>query len=202
MGARGRVHFIKTTIIGGLVFLVPLVVLVMILAKAVGIMTMIAEPLAEWFPVETIGGVALVNVLAAISLVLVCFIGGLVAKSVMVQKGVDALESKILAKFPGYVLIKGMVSGLSDASKRQLTPVLAVFGDAARVGLEIERTEDGQVVVCFPRSPNPWSGEVLILPEARVRQLDLPMTWYVEYVERFGQDTDTALRAQIGSPGP
>jgi uncharacterized membrane protein len=77
-----------------------------------------------------------------------------------------------------------------------------VFGDATRVGLEIERTEDGQVVVCFPRSPNPWSGEVLILPAARVRKLDLPMTWYVEYVERFGQDTDTALRAQIENPGP
>ena len=123
MGVRRRVKFIKTTIIGGLLFLVPLVVLVMILAKAVGIMMMIAEPLAGWLPVETIGGVALVNILAAISLVLICFLGGLGAKSVMVQRGIEALESKILAKFPGYVLIKGMVSGLSDTSNGQLAPV-------------------------------------------------------------------------------
>ena len=202
MSGKSRVEFVRTTVIGGLVFLVPLVVLVMILAKAFGIMMMIAEPMARWFPVDTIGGVALVNILAALSLVLVCFIGGLIARSGTVQKIVEALESRVLTKVPGYVLIKGMISGLSDTANQQLVPVLVEFGDAARVGLEIERTQDGRIVVSFPRSPNPWSGEVFILPAERVRRLDLPMAWYVEYVERFGQDTDVALRGQIGNTHP
>ncbi len=44
----GGIHFIKTTVIGGLVFLVPVVVLVIVLAKAAGLMMMVAEPMAAY----------------------------------------------------------------------------------------------------------------------------------------------------------
>ena len=45
---KGGIHFFKTTVIGGLVFLVPVVVLVIILAKAAGLMMMVAEPMAAY----------------------------------------------------------------------------------------------------------------------------------------------------------
>jgi len=198
MSGKNPVSFVTTTVIGGLVFLVPVVVITMILAQALEFMMMVAQPLAAWFPVDTIGGVALANILAAVALVLVCFIGGLIARSGVVRNVVDTLETKILMKVPGYVLIKGMFSGLSDTANQQLAPVLVAFGDASRVGLEIERTRDGHVVVSLPRSPNPWSGEVFILPAERVRRLDLSMGWYVEYVERFGQGSDAVLPGTTG----
>jgi len=53
------VPFIMTTVIGGLLFLVPVVFLVIILGKAVGFMMVIAEPMADFLPVDTVGGVAL-----------------------------------------------------------------------------------------------------------------------------------------------
>ena len=45
---KGGIHFFKTTVIGGLVFLVPVVVLAMILAKAAGLMMMVAEPMTAY----------------------------------------------------------------------------------------------------------------------------------------------------------
>ena len=51
--------------------LVPVVVITMILSQALELMMKVAQPLAAWFPVDTIGGVALANILAAVSLVLV-----------------------------------------------------------------------------------------------------------------------------------
>ena len=45
---QGGIHFFKTTVIGGLVFLVPVVVLVIILAKAADLMMVIAEPMAAY----------------------------------------------------------------------------------------------------------------------------------------------------------
>ena len=71
---RGGVHFVKTTVIGGLLFMVPVVVLFLVLSEARGLMLMVAEPMAGWFPVEVVGGVALANIIAAVALVLVCFI--------------------------------------------------------------------------------------------------------------------------------
>ncbi len=192
---KGGIHFFKTTVIGGLVFLVPVVVLVIILAKAAGLMMMVAEPMAAWVSVEAIGGVALANIIAIVAVVLICFISGLVARAAFLRAIVGGLESKVLSKVPGYVIIKGMLSGLQEDDTHKLIPVLATFGGAARVGLEIERLDDGWVVVMVPRSPNPWSGEVYIMAPEMVKCLDLPVTAYMENIERFGQGTNEMFRS-------
>ena len=160
---KGGVHFIKTTVIGGLLFMVPVVVLILVLNEARGLMLMVADPMADWFPVESVGGVALANIIAAVTLVLVCFIAGLVARSSFLTKIIEGIENKVLNKLPGYVLIKGMFSGLQDDDTHRLYPVLAAVANTGRVGLEIERMTDGRVVVLIPSSPNPWSGEVHIM---------------------------------------
>ena len=53
-------NFLKTTVIGGLLFLVPLVVLGLVVAKAISVMLVVAEPMAAIFPLDSIGGLALV----------------------------------------------------------------------------------------------------------------------------------------------
>jgi len=186
----------KTTVIGGLVFLVPVVVLVIVLAKALGLMMMVAEPMAGFIPLDSVGGVALANVIAAVALVLLCFVAGVVARRALIRSTVQSLESKVLTKLPGYVLIKGMLSGLEEDDTHRLYPVVVGFDDCARVGLEIERIDDGRVVVMTPSSPNPWSGLVHIVAPERVQRLDLPMSAFIENVERFGQGTGNLLRLQ------
>ena len=61
---RGGIQFFKTTIIGGLIFLVPIIIVVAILGKAYELMIMVAKPLSAWIPLDAIGGVALANILA------------------------------------------------------------------------------------------------------------------------------------------
>jgi len=191
---RGGIHFFKTTIIGGLLFLVPVVVLIIVLAKAADLMLLVAEPLADFVPLDTIAGVAVANIIAAFVVVLICFIAGLVARRAFFRTTVESLESKVLSKLPGYVLIKGMLSGLQEHDTHKLHPVLVSFNSAARIGLEIERLDDGRIVVMTPSSPNPWSGMVHIMAADRVQRLELPITAYMENVERFGQGTNELLR--------
>jgi uncharacterized membrane protein len=197
---KGGIHFFKTTVIGGLLFLVPVVVLIIVVTKAIGLMMMVAEPMAGFIPVDSIGGVALANILAVIAVVLLCFIAGLLARRALVKTTVENVESKVLSKVPGYVLIKGMLSGLEEDDTHRLYPVLATFGDAARIGLEIERIEDGRVVVMTPSSPNPWSGLVHIMAPEHVQRLDLAMAEYMENVERFGQGMGELLHPREEEP--
>lgn len=197
---KGGIHFIKTTIIGGLLFLVPLVVLFIVLAKAADLMLLVAEPLSDFIPLDSIGGVAVANIIAVLVVVLICFIAGLVARRAFFRTTVESLESKVLSKLPGYVLIKGMLSGLQEHDAHKLHPVLVSFNSAARIGLEIEQLDDGRIVVMTPSSPNPWSGMVHIMAADRVQRLDLPMTAYMENVERFGQGTNKLLRTAPTDP--
>jgi len=197
---RGGIHFFKTTIIGGLLVLVPVVVLIIVLAKASDLMLLVAEPLSDLIPLDSIAGVALANIIEVLVVVLICFIAGLVARRAFIRTTVENIESKVLSKLPGYVLIKGMLSGLQEHDTHKLHPVLITFNSPARIGLEIERLDDGRVVVMTPSSPNPWSGMVHIIASERVQPLNLPMTAYMENVERFGQGTNELLAAANGSP--
>jgi len=76
-----------------------------------------------------------------------------------------------------------------------LVPVNATLGNTARIGLEIERLDNGRVVVMVPTPPNPWSGKVHIMAPNSVQCLDLPVTAYMEKLERFGQGTNERFRA-------
>jgi uncharacterized membrane protein len=188
-----RLHFFKTTITGGLLILVPVVLLVMILAKAVEAMRMVAAPITRFLPAESVFGVAFVDLIAVLILVAMCFVAGLVAERTLIRSAVSTLESAVLMKIPGYVLVKGMLSGLEEDDTHRLYPVLVAFDDGARIGLEIERIEDGQVVVMTPSSPNPWSGEVNIMEPRRIRRLDIPLRDYVQNVQGFGRGMDELL---------
>jgi len=193
MSPKHRIHFFKTTIIGGLVFLVPLVVLVVVLAKAASLIRVVTGPLAEWIPIDTIGGVALASVIEGVALVVLCFVAGLAAEGPILRRVVAGIESKILVKVPGYSIVKGVLSGLQSDDSGRLFPVLASFGPTARIGLEIERIRDGRVVVFFANAPNPWSGVVHIMAPEQVQRLDLPITAFVDHVEQFGKGADALL---------
>ena len=78
--------FLKTTIIGGLLFLVPVVAVVMIVGKALSVMQAVAEPVAEVLPIDSLGGVAIVNVIAAVVVLLLSFLAGLLARTKPARK--------------------------------------------------------------------------------------------------------------------
>ena len=59
-------NFLKTAIIGGVAFVIPFIIVVVLLLKAMKIMMVIAAPLDSLIPIDTIGGVALANILALI----------------------------------------------------------------------------------------------------------------------------------------
>ncbi len=74
-------HFLKATLIGGVAFLVPIVVLLMVLGKAFELMSRLAAPVQRFVPLESIGGIAVADLVAVLAMVLVCLLAGLFAMS-------------------------------------------------------------------------------------------------------------------------
>lgn len=158
MAKVNRIQLAKTTLIGGLLFLVPLVIIVAVLGKAISVMMVIAEPMADLLPIDSIGGVALANLLALLGLLVICYLAGLVARISFASKAMKAIEEKALMKIPGYVMIKAITSGLDESETQSMKPVLITLGTVQRIGLEIEQLEDGRSVVFMPSPPNRFSG--------------------------------------------
>jgi len=186
-----------TTVIGGLLFLVPVAFLAFMLSKVFGFMLVIAAPMANWLPVDTVGGIALANLIAIVAIILVCFLAGLVARNALASGLVKTLESKVLVKIPGYTIIKGIKGGFDKGESNHFKPVALKLGSAERIGFEIQKLADGRSMVFIPSVPNAFSGTTQILPADQVTYLDVPVTQIMELSEKYGSGVDELLAKKI-----
>lgn len=75
------VDFVKTTIAGGLLFLVPAVLLVLLVKHAIELVGKVLTPIVKLLPVHNIAGIAVAHLLAALLILIVCFLAGLAART-------------------------------------------------------------------------------------------------------------------------
>jgi uncharacterized membrane protein len=189
----GRVlNFARTTLVGGLLFLVPIVVLVAIGGKALGLVHKLSDPLAARFPVAAVHTPVL---LAGALLIVVCFVLGLVALSRPARLGVAWLETRILSKLPGYVFLKGAgESALGLETQAPYPLVLARIEEAWQFGFLIEQLEGGHLAVFVPDAPNPLSGSVFFMSPERVRRSDIPVAAALKCLRQLGAGSRALLR--------
>lgn len=180
--------YIKTTIIGGLVFMVPVVIVASIVGKALELMKLMAKPLDALIPSNTLGGIVVANLLAFLGVALMCFIAGLIARSSLAQKVYRSLDRALFA-IPGYAFVRGFTDSMinSEETAKSLLPVIVQFDDNAQIGFEVERTGRGNVVVYLPGAPNPWSGAVFYFSEDRVKRLDLTVAQAIKNIRQLGR---------------
>lgn len=184
---------VKTTIIGGIVFLVPLVIVAAIIGKALQLMMVVAEPVDKVIPIESVAGVAVVNVLAILAVLVFCFLAGLVARSAFAKKMGNSISALLMNIIPGYAFVKGITDTLASNAKEAegFTPVLVRLDDYSQMGFEVERLPGNLVVVYMPGAPNPWSGTVGYFNEDRVQPLDLPVGKAINNIQRLGRGSAT-----------
>jgi uncharacterized membrane protein len=183
MGRR-LLHFIRTTLVGGILFLVPIVVLIVILDKALEFAHRFSDPLAARFPVLAVHTPIL---LATLLLVVVCFLLGLLARVGPAQMGVAWLEKTILSKLPGYAFLKGAgESVLGHEGQAPYPVVLARIEDAWQFGFVIEKLAGGHLAVFVPDAPNPLSGSVYLMGPDRVRHTEIPVAAALKCLRQLG----------------
>jgi uncharacterized membrane protein len=188
-------RFIRTTVLGGLLFLFPIVFVVAIIGKALEITNKLSAPLAGLLSVDSIGGLAVVELLALVILVLICFLAGLAARTALAGKLAQSLETKVLGKIPAYTLLKSKAeSVLRPEDIAGMCPVLGRFDDSWQLAFEIERMAGGKVVVFLPGAPDPWSGSVCVMTEDRITPLDLTVKSAADIMKRLGKGSTGALR--------
>jgi uncharacterized membrane protein len=195
---NGKFQFLTTTVIGGIVFLVPIIVCILILEKAFKVMRKMAMPLARALPIDSITGVLIADVIAIAAIVLVCFIAGLIAKTALAAQLVAWLEANLLSRIPVYAFIKGMTDSIAGLEESEnLKPVLARYDDNWQIAFEVERIDGQYVVIYVPGAPDPWAGGVIIMSADRIQPLDLPMNVAIRHVRRLGQGTNDLLQGRL-----
>ena len=185
---KGGFQFFRTTLLGGLVFLVPFVVVTAIVGKGIKLMMAVAKPLDALIPITSIGGIALVNILAVLVMLVACFFAGLASRSAPGKAVFRVTDSALMAFLPPYAVVKErLVSTIGDSEAQgKLKPVLVKFDDHSVVAFEVERIEDGTIAVFLPGAPDAWAGTVVLVEPSRVTGLSDSNKVVAHILKRLG----------------
>jgi uncharacterized membrane protein len=190
-------EFVKTTIIGGASFLLPVAIVIFILSYALRLVRRIAQPISESLHLDHLigAGIGTVTILSVVVLVLFSFVGGIVARTTVGRRLARWSEHSFLGRFPHYQVIKSMAEGLAHIENASgLKPVLVNIEDGWQIGYLLEQLENDWVAVFLPQAPTPMSGNVMYLPADRVRALDITMVQAMSIVKAIGVGSSAALR--------
>lgn len=134
---------LKTTAIGGIFFLLPLIVVGALVGQVVKIVWTVAVQVAGVLPAHSWTGYLLVVALSVGLLVLGCFLAGFLARRRLARRFNESLEKYVLMLVPRYAIIKEQLTGNIGGNqyRNTLIPVLVQFPGYQRVGFEVERGE-------------------------------------------------------------
>ncbi|MDH4036047.1 MAG: DUF502 domain-containing protein [Candidatus Krumholzibacteria bacterium] len=195
--------FIRTTIVGGVLFLVPIVIMMILLGKAAQVAHKIVAPLAARIPMESIFGFGTGKLLAVLLLILFCFLAGVLARTAAASKATSRIES-VLSNLPGYEYVKALTTRLLNPDVEVDRPVvLARIEDSCwQLGWLVERLEDGHVAVYVPGSPDTQSGGVYLIDQDRVRITDISPAAAYKTLKRYGLGAKETVGERAGGPAP
>src|SRR5437764_9047692 len=96
----GKLNAVRTTLAGGILFLLPLILVVFLLSKALKVAERLSQPVVNAIGLPSFGGVAIGTIIAVIAMVLVSLIAGLLARTRLGHAAYSVLENSILGVLP------------------------------------------------------------------------------------------------------
>ena len=192
---RAISRFLRTTILGGVFFLMPVVVMAYLMNKAFDFARRAVKPVAKIIPDQLVSGATMEAIMAIGLIVLLCFLAGLFARTGAAKTIVSELESAVLSKIPAYDYFKQAGSSMMGLGEMTDHPVvLAQLGGAWRIGVQTDIAEGGLAAVFVPNSPNAFSGSVFFVSPDKVRRLDMPLAAALRCLRRCGAGGASLLR--------
>jgi uncharacterized membrane protein len=189
---RTLAEFAKTTLIGGLLIILPVYVAVLLLLKAVKGLLELLGPVARSLP----AAVEFPQAAAIVLLVAFCFVIGLVVRTQYGLRAKNAFEHVVLDKLPGYTFFRGLAKRLTGQSEdHKLEPALVEIEEALVPALIVEKLEDGSYTVLVPSVPTPMAGSLYILPPERVHPVDISLTKAIGVFTKWGTGAGDFVRA-------
>jgi uncharacterized membrane protein len=195
---KSILQIIKATFLGGILFLAPLLLLLIILEKGYHIIQKITLPIVSHFPKVKILGLAIEEIVAIIIIFLICITAGLIARTAYAKKLIQRLENGILSFIPGYSFIKKTNENIMGLESNENLKVVLVPTDAGtQFTFLIEQINDNNFAVFVPAAPNPWSGSVCFVEKKDIKEVDISQKEALACIRKLGFGSKALLKDKL-----
>jgi len=194
--------FIKATLLGGLFFLVPVILLIIIGGKALGLIERLLQPILSRFKDSSVAGVALQQIIAIVILLFFCFLAGLFSRTKIARRIVGWIENSILSHLPGYRFMKSLGQTVTGMEEKNMDVVLVRVDDGWQIAFLIEKVNENLFTVFVPDAPSPWSGAVYYVDQDRLKQTDMTQQQAMNCIRQLGFGSAGLIKKEFETAAP
>jgi len=186
---KGLLEFLKTTALGGLLVLLPLLLLYLAMSEALGLVVAMATPIADLFPADTFAHGKYPVLIAVLLLFGVSFLLGMAMRAKRGRRLGQWLERNTLRRLPMYGALKSLITRFAATEESgAFRPALLATGEGQRdLAYVIEDHGEGQMTVMLPWAPTPLAGSIRIVDRDHVHRVE-------QVLARRGQRTHRVHR--------
>ena len=178
---------IKRILNGIILFLLPVMLLLFILGKAISIVQKLILPIKQHLPAERVLGVGLLTLISLLLILLICYLAGMLIEQKRVKWLIAKLEDSILVFIPGYSMIKAQTSEMVREAAAHWQPVLIGEDGDWKMGVLVDQQPDGLCMIFFPEPPDAKSGEMKLVHESKLKKLDMPVSKMIKIIRKYGK---------------
>ena len=167
-------EFLKTTAAGGLLVLLPVLLLCLVLAQMLQLVVTLATPIAGLLQEGGLDKVASPVLVALVLLAGVSFAIGLAMQTDIGRQFGQWIESATLKRLPVYAALKRLTRGFAgtEAGETFMPALLEIDAGIQEIVYVVEESEEGLAAVLVPHAPTAFSGPVKIVDRKRLTLLD------------------------------
>ena len=186
--------FIRATIAGGMLFLIPVVAIIFILAKAFSILRNISKPIAATLPFTNVAGIADDTIITIILLLLICFLAGIFMRTRLANQIVKWLQDRVLVYIPGYSYIQALSTDwFSKERTANWKPASIFIDDNEVICFVVDETED-YYSIFLPSAPSPSSGSICVRKKKDVTLLPITISDTVKMIRQLGKGSSQPIQ--------
>jgi uncharacterized membrane protein len=200
-------EFVKTSLIGGIVVILPVAILIFIFTWFFSLVTGLIQPLTNLIMRITVQSrlqEMLADVTALSVIIIACFVVGVFVRTKVGTYIYHNIENRILKAAPGYSLVKQTVMQFLGSRKTPFSKVALVqlFASGTLVSAFItDEHADGSYTVFVPTAPNPTSGYVVHVEGKHVYPVNVPVEDAMRSIISCGAGSTELVRAHLEKAG-
>lgn len=171
-------YFFRTTLIGGFLVVLPIIVLIFVLSWLIGIVVNIVEPVTQFVIHTSKLDYAFASLISILLVLFIFFVVGLAVRTRLGSFFYNFLERNFLNRVPFYNIIKETIIQLFGVHKKlfKTTALVDLFGNGNLVTAFItDEHKNGMYTVFVPSGPAPTAGFVYHVKPEYVFKIDYPL---------------------------
>jgi uncharacterized membrane protein len=182
----------KAKLIYGLLVIVPFAVLIVIIAKLIDILELIAKAVG----LQSATGAGLAVILALFILLGLCYGVGSLVHTRIGDLSFEKFEKTLLQQIPGYSIVRNILRGFTGEQIEAYKPAMIQLGlpGTAVIGFVMEENDNGTITVFVPNVPAIAVGALHIVDRERVTLLEASQLETITCISEWGIGSNKLIR--------